>query len=170
MARRRGCALGPPEVPIHRVNAFQRLLRYATPYRTRLVWAIAAMLVYAGGSMYLASLIKPIFDQVLPKRELLLYTSLAILGAYVLKGILRSKQGGHPMTGRTLGKQSNKIRYYAVHRGFTVPAGERTLRRLIPAMALEKAVSEMVRDLLIRAPDLRGVVAYSSRQNSRHLR
>ena len=69
------------------MNAFQRLLRYATPYRTRLAWAIAAMLVYAGGSMYLASLIKPIFDQVLPKRELLLYTSLAIVGAYVLKGI-----------------------------------------------------------------------------------
>jgi len=69
------------------VNVFQRLLRYAAPYRTRLVCAIVAMLVYAGASAYLASLVRPIFDQVLPNRERLLYTSVAILVAYLLKGI-----------------------------------------------------------------------------------
>lgn len=69
------------------MNAFQRLLGYAAPYRTRLVWAITAMLVYAGASASLASLVKPILDQVLPNRELLFYTSVAILAAYLFKGI-----------------------------------------------------------------------------------
>jgi subfamily B ATP-binding cassette protein MsbA len=69
------------------VNVFHRLLRYAAPYRARLGWAIVAMLVYAAASAYLASLVKPIFDQVLPNRERLLYTSVAIFVAYVLKGI-----------------------------------------------------------------------------------
>src|SRR4029453_2840494 len=45
------------------------------------------MLVYAATSAYLASLVKPILDQVLPNRELLFYTSVAILVAYLLKGI-----------------------------------------------------------------------------------
>ena len=69
------------------MNVFQRLLRYAAPYRTRLGWAIVAMLVYAAASAYLASLVKPIFDQVLPNRELLFSTSVAIFVAYFLKGI-----------------------------------------------------------------------------------
>jgi ATP-binding cassette, subfamily B, bacterial MsbA len=69
------------------VNAFQRLLRYARPYRKRLVWAIVAMVVYAAASAYLAWLVKPIFDQVLPNRVLLRYTSIAILSAYFLKGV-----------------------------------------------------------------------------------
>ena len=69
------------------MNVFQRLLRYAAPYRMRLGCAIVAMLVYAAASAYLAFLVKPIFDRVLPNRELLLYTSVAILVAYFLKGV-----------------------------------------------------------------------------------
>ncbi len=49
VARRRRRAVGAAEVPLHRVNALLRLLRYAAPYRLRLIWAIAAMLVYAVG-------------------------------------------------------------------------------------------------------------------------
>ena len=69
------------------MSAFQRLLRYALPYRTRLIWAVAAMLVYAGASVYLASLVETIFDRVLANGELLLVTSISILSAYLLKGI-----------------------------------------------------------------------------------
>ena len=74
---------------------------------------------------------------------------------YLLKGILRSVQGNHLMTGRTLGKPDSKYRYYAVHRGFTVPKVERTLRRLIPAQPLEQVVLDSVRQTLGHAPDLR---------------
>jgi subfamily B ATP-binding cassette protein MsbA len=69
------------------VIPFQRLLRYAVPYRTRLLWAVAAMLVYAGASAYLAFLIKPIFDRVLVSGEGLAATSVAIVSAYLLKGV-----------------------------------------------------------------------------------
>jgi hypothetical protein len=74
---------------------------------------------------------------------------------YILKGLLRSAQGNHPLTGRTLGKRDAKYRYYAVHRGFTVPKVERTLRRLIPAKPLEQVVLEAVRETLGHAPELR---------------
>src|SRR5690606_8614832 len=71
---------------------------------------------------------------------------------YFLKGILTSADG-HPLTGRTTGKP--KTRYYAIHRGFTVPKVEKTMRRLIPAGPLEQAVLEVVREALMATPDLR---------------
>lgn len=74
---------------------------------------------------------------------------------YILKGIARSNQGSHPLTGRTLGRKGNKTRYYAVHRGFTVPKFEKTLRRLIPAESLERAVIGAAEKFLAAAPDLR---------------
>jgi ATP-binding cassette, subfamily B, bacterial MsbA len=69
------------------VNALLRLLRYSRPYRLRFGWAIAAMLVYAAASAYLAYLIKPILDSVLPHGEQLTWVAAAIVGAYVLKGL-----------------------------------------------------------------------------------
>jgi ATP-binding cassette, subfamily B, bacterial MsbA len=69
------------------VNALLRLLRYASPYRLRFAWAIVAMLVYAAASAYLAYLIKPILDSVLPLGEQLGWVAGAIVAAYVLKGI-----------------------------------------------------------------------------------
>ena len=45
------------------------------------------MLVYAGASVYLASLIRTIFDRVLPSGELLAATSVAIVTAYTVKGV-----------------------------------------------------------------------------------
>jgi ATP-binding cassette, subfamily B, bacterial MsbA len=68
------------------VNALLRLLRYSRPYRLRFAWAIAAMLVYAAASAYLAYLIKPILDSVLPHGEQLTWVAGGIVGAYVLKG------------------------------------------------------------------------------------
>ncbi|NUR56082.1 MAG: hypothetical protein HOQ29_16680 [Acidobacteria bacterium] len=43
-----------------------RLFRYSRPYRGRFVAALAAMLAYAGASAYVAYLIKPIINKVLP--------------------------------------------------------------------------------------------------------
>ncbi len=72
---------------------------------------------------------------------------------YILKGILRSKQGGHLMSGRTTG--TPPTRYYAVHRGFTAPKHDKLMRRQINAVELEKAVLGVVRNMLLSADDLK---------------
>jgi subfamily B ATP-binding cassette protein MsbA len=69
------------------VNALYRLLAYARPHRARLAGALAAMLIYAAASATLATLVKPIFDNVLPARERLVSTIVAILLVYAAKGI-----------------------------------------------------------------------------------
>jgi len=68
-------------------TTLQRLFEYATPYRGRLAWAIAGMVVYAVGSAGLAYLIKPIFDSVLPKQQDVSRIAWAIVGVYLMKGI-----------------------------------------------------------------------------------
>jgi ATP-binding cassette, subfamily B, bacterial MsbA len=69
------------------VSALYRLLAYARPHRARLAGALAAMVVYAAASAALATLVKPIFDSVLPARERLVSTIVAILVVYAAKGI-----------------------------------------------------------------------------------
>ena len=68
-------------------TALRRLFRYARPYRGRLAWAIAGMVVYAVGSAGLAYLIKPIFDNLLPNQQDVSFTAWAIVAVYLLKGI-----------------------------------------------------------------------------------
>ncbi len=69
------------------MNSFFRLLRYAKPYKGRLIWAVAAMVVYAIASALLAVLIKPILDQVLPTRDRLATIAAAVVGLYMAKGL-----------------------------------------------------------------------------------
>ncbi|MGE5815013.1 MAG: ABC transporter ATP-binding protein [Acidobacteriota bacterium] len=69
------------------MNAFLRLLQFARPYRGRLTAALAAMLVYGAASAYVALLIKPIFDKVLPGLESPWTTAGKIIGAFILKGL-----------------------------------------------------------------------------------
>jgi subfamily B ATP-binding cassette protein MsbA len=69
------------------VNELYRLLAYARPYRGRLAAALAAMAVYGAGNAYLATLIRPIFDEVLPNQRRLLQVIVAILVVYVVKGL-----------------------------------------------------------------------------------
>jgi subfamily B ATP-binding cassette protein MsbA len=69
------------------VSALSRLLAFARPHRLRLSGALAAMVVYAAASAGLATLVKPIFDSVLPSRERLVSTIVAILVVYAAKGI-----------------------------------------------------------------------------------
>ncbi|HKH75053.1 MAG TPA: lipid A export permease/ATP-binding protein MsbA [Vicinamibacterales bacterium] len=68
------------------MSALYRLLAYARPHRTRLAGALAAMVIYAAASAKLATLVKPIFDSVLPARERLVSTIVAILVVYAAKG------------------------------------------------------------------------------------
>jgi ATP-binding cassette, subfamily B, bacterial MsbA len=79
------------------VNAFRRLLEYARPHRARLAAALAAMVLYGAASAALASLIQPIFDEVLPNRQNLLPITLTILAVYLVKGIA-SYTSGYLMT------------------------------------------------------------------------
>ncbi|HSL23366.1 MAG TPA: lipid A export permease/ATP-binding protein MsbA [Vicinamibacterales bacterium] len=69
------------------MNAFFRLLRYARPYRGRLIAALGAMLAYAVASGYLAWLIRPVFDRVLPGLETPWMTAGKLMLAYLLKGL-----------------------------------------------------------------------------------
>ena len=64
-----------------------RLFSYARPYKTRLVWAVVAMALYAVGSAGLAALIKTIFDNVLQDRSQLKSVAWAIIGLNLLKGL-----------------------------------------------------------------------------------
>lgn len=75
--------------------------------------------------------------------------------SFILKGILRSKQGDEPMTGTTTGKSGVRTRYYRVPRAHAFPDGNRILRRLIPAEPIEQTVVEIVRCTLLTVPDLR---------------
>jgi subfamily B ATP-binding cassette protein MsbA len=69
------------------VNAFLRLLQFARPYRGRLSVALGAMHLYGAASAYVALLIKPIFDKVLPGLESPWTTAGKILGAFLVKGL-----------------------------------------------------------------------------------
>ena len=69
------------------MNLILRLLRYAIPYRGRLVAALLAMAVYAAASGLLAMLIKPIIDDVLPSRERLGFVAAMLVACYVFKGL-----------------------------------------------------------------------------------
>jgi len=68
-------------------RTLQRLFAYSAPYRGRLFWAVAGMVVYAIGSAGLAYLVKPIFDSALPNQEGVTAIGWGIVAVYLLKGI-----------------------------------------------------------------------------------
>jgi subfamily B ATP-binding cassette protein MsbA len=74
-------------VPVRQRYTLQRLFRYATPYRGRMAWAVVGMLVYATGTAGLPYLIKPIFNDVLPRQQDVAFVAWAIVGVFLLKGI-----------------------------------------------------------------------------------
>jgi ATP-binding cassette, subfamily B, bacterial MsbA len=69
------------------VTSLSRLWTYAQRYRPRLMAALVAMAIYGAGTAGIATLIRPIFDEVLPTQRNLLSITLAIVGLYVLKGL-----------------------------------------------------------------------------------
>src|SRR5262245_48365987 len=73
--------------PVRQRDTLLRLFRYALPYRSRLIGAVAGMVVYAAGYAGLAYLVKPIFDNVLPNQEGVAMIAEAIVVVYLLKGM-----------------------------------------------------------------------------------
>ena len=69
------------------MNPLLRLLRYAVPYRARVLAALPAMVLYALASGGLTWLIQPIFDEVLPQGDQVGLVCGAIVGFYIVKGI-----------------------------------------------------------------------------------
>jgi ATP-binding cassette, subfamily B, bacterial MsbA len=69
------------------VNSFFRLLRYSKPYKVRLAWAVLAMVIYAIASAWLAYLIRPILDSVLPHGQGLGLIAAAVVALSFVKGI-----------------------------------------------------------------------------------
>ena len=69
------------------MNIILRLLEFAKPYRRRMLSALLAMTIYGGASAGLAYLIKPIFDEVLPKGESFGLVIFTLIGCYLLKGV-----------------------------------------------------------------------------------
>src|SRR5688500_2764002 len=69
------------------MDAFLRLLRYATPHRAVIAGAALAMVVYGAASAALAYLIKPIIDDVPSVQGDLRFLAAAILVVDYVKGI-----------------------------------------------------------------------------------
>jgi hypothetical protein len=74
--------------------------------------------------------------------------------AFVLKGILTSKQSGYPMTGRTQGSKEKPYRYYHVSRSSAVPSSDQPMRRTVRAIPIERAVVDSIRETLVH-PNVR---------------
>jgi len=68
-------------------TSLTRLFRFALVYRGRMAWAVLGMVLYAVASAWLAALIKPIFDNVLPNQERLGFMAWAIVVLYFVKGV-----------------------------------------------------------------------------------
>jgi ATP-binding cassette, subfamily B, bacterial MsbA len=75
------------------VNQLQRLFGYARPYRGRFAAAIAAMALYAAGTLLALRQIEPLMDEVLISESVLgtrgrlMQWSIALVAAYLLKGL-----------------------------------------------------------------------------------
>lgn len=74
--------------------------------------------------------------------------------AFILKGILRSKQGHYLITGRVRGKSGHEVRYYEVSRSKSVPKTNSELSGSVRAEPAEAAVLEVVCETLINRPGL----------------
>jgi subfamily B ATP-binding cassette protein MsbA len=136
------------------VNVPIRLLRYTRPYRGRIAAALVAMLFYGAASAALAYLIKPIFDEVLPRQDRLGFVATAIVTLYVLKGLssylstyLMTEVGQRVVTdirtvlfSHILGQSAG---FFAQH-----TSGELMSRVTNDVGQVQQAVSETVGDLL----------------------
>lgn len=74
---------------------------------------------------------------------------------FILKNLLRTKQGGQKMTGRTRGRKGDPYRYYKAGGEARRPSSDPTLRRQIRAEPIEQAVLAAVREILLSGESLR---------------
>ncbi len=76
---------------------------------------------------------------------------------YMLKNILTSKQGGHAMTGKSLGRTGKRHRYYGINRSKRSPrTADKVLAKCVRAEPVEQIVMNVVRMTLLSAPMLKG--------------
>jgi subfamily B ATP-binding cassette protein MsbA len=68
-------------------QTLDRLFSYSRPYRSRLCWALAGMVVYAAGEGGLATMIKPIIDSALVEQRGVALIAWGIVLVFFLKGI-----------------------------------------------------------------------------------
>ncbi len=73
---------------------------------------------------------------------------------FFLKGILVTKQGNHPMTGRRTGTKPYRRRYYGIAKSRLLAIRDPVCRKLVPAAPIEQAVLGMLSMLLSRKDDL----------------
>jgi subfamily B ATP-binding cassette protein MsbA len=135
------------------MDAFLRLLRYATPHRAVIAGAALAMLVYGAANAAMAFLIKPIIDEVLPTGNDLAFITGAILTVYFLKG-LGGYFSGYLMEGlghRVVMVVRNQLFRHLLDQSaafFARRAAGQLLSRLTNDVGLvQRAVSETIGDL-----------------------
>jgi len=76
---------------------------------------------------------------------------------FILKDVLRSRQGGHRLTGRIGGKRG-QVRYYQISKARYSPRTDHPLKAYIPAEPLERAILAVLREVMANRPDVRGAV------------
>ena len=147
------------------MNVFFRLLEYARPYRTRLVAALGAMVLYGAASAGVVALIQPIFDEVLPSRENLAPIAAAILVVYLLKGI-GAYLSGYLMTDvgqRVVRDLRNVLFRHILGQSvafFSVQTTGRLMSRITNDVGqVQRAVSETIGDLTRESLSLVGFAA-----------
>jgi hypothetical protein len=78
---------------------------------------------------------------------------------FILRGVLRSKQGDHLMSGcRMKNGAGYEYRYYRVTQGRTNPKTNDVLSKLVPAEMLEEAAMQVLKDALSTFTDIEPVV------------
>jgi subfamily B ATP-binding cassette protein MsbA len=147
------------------VNAFLRLLDFARPYRGRLACALVAMVVYGIASAGVVYQVRPILDEVLPRREDLVQTMAAILGFYFAKG-LGAYISGYLMTDvgqRVVRDLRNVLFRHILGQSaafFSTHTSGRLLSRITNDVGqVQRAVSETIGDLARESLALVGFAA-----------
>ncbi len=149
------------------MNELRRLLTYARPYRGRMTLALAAMLLYAAGSLGLAELVRRIFDQVLVPTPSNVGTVIAaLLGVYFVKG-LGAYLSTYLMTDigqRVVRDLRNRLYGHLLNQSAAFyakwPAGQLMSRLTNDVAQVQTAASETLADMARESLTVVGLAAY----------
>jgi hypothetical protein len=89
---------------------------------------------------------------------------------YILKGVLRSKQGDHRMTGcKSKNRHGTVFSYYRVVRGRTHPKSDSVFNRMVPSGLLEDAAMQVLRQAISSYDDIRPTIVSVLQQDQQSL-
>jgi subfamily B ATP-binding cassette protein MsbA len=135
------------------VNVYSRLLEFSRPYRGRIAIAVVAMIVYGAASYGLVRQVEPILDKVLPDRQNVVPTIVAILVLYFAKG-LGAYVSGYLMTDvgqRVVRDIRNRLFRHILGQSaafFSMNTSGRLMSRITNDVTqVQRAVSETLGDL-----------------------